>query len=359
MVEGNQKQSSVIVEGGSPQNLPEGVLDCLGLLAAYRKRPNLLIARSIDRTTLLKVRATIAQAQAQGQWGEIDLVLHSPGGDAHAGYALARHIRRSFHDAVAIVPAYAKSAATLMVLGMSEIMLGEMAELGPLDAQLREATDGDVPSQQSALNRFKALEHIQTHTIQCLDLAIRMLQPTGMKASELVHRATEFAAAVSDPLMRQVRPDKIGEAARSLDIGKEYAQRLLVRYGLVDDAAVQALVQRLVYGYPSHGFIIDIEELREIGLPATGAAAPVNTPVEALASLLTSHRGNLPVVFTWQPADSEPEGVSAVESCKSEAMIEDDAPVPTTPSADRIIEPKEVAVDQQVGSNGQVSTTSD
>src|SRR5688572_30383804 len=47
---------------------------------------------------------------------EIDIWLHSPGGDAHAAYKLFLDLRSRCCRLRAVVPDYAKSAATLLLL---------------------------------------------------------------------------------------------------------------------------------------------------------------------------------------------------------------------------------------------------
>lgn len=69
----------------------------------------------------------------------VDLLLHTGGGDLDAAEKLINLVRATIgHDAQlrAIVPDYAKSAGTLMVLGANEIVMGESSELGTIDPQV-------------------------------------------------------------------------------------------------------------------------------------------------------------------------------------------------------------------------------
>jgi len=66
----------------------------------------------------------------------IALLMHSPGGQASCAYRLALRINQHCGSFVALVPRWAKSAATLLSLGASRIVLGSQGELGPLDAQV-------------------------------------------------------------------------------------------------------------------------------------------------------------------------------------------------------------------------------
>jgi ClpP class serine protease len=66
---------------------------------------------------------------------KIALIVDSPGGEAKAAHQIARLIRKRCEGFVGIVPEYAKSAATLLLLGSDKIIMGKNAELGPLDAR--------------------------------------------------------------------------------------------------------------------------------------------------------------------------------------------------------------------------------
>jgi hypothetical protein len=66
----------------------------------------------------------------------LDIVIHSPGGFAEAAETIVEEIRRKFGHVRFIVPAYAKSAATMMAMAADDILLDEDAELGPIDPQM-------------------------------------------------------------------------------------------------------------------------------------------------------------------------------------------------------------------------------
>jgi hypothetical protein len=67
---------------------------------------------------------------------QLDLILHSPGGDPQAAEQMIEYLRTKFDHIRAIVPLQAKSAATMMALGCDEIVLGDHSELGPIDPQI-------------------------------------------------------------------------------------------------------------------------------------------------------------------------------------------------------------------------------
>src|SRR5271169_3428091 len=62
----------------------------------------------------------------------VALLLESGGGHAALAFKIARLFQRRANQFVVIIPSYAKSAATLMVLAGTSVIMGRDAELGPL-----------------------------------------------------------------------------------------------------------------------------------------------------------------------------------------------------------------------------------
>src|SRR6266566_4502600 len=58
--------------------------------------------------------------------------------EANVAYRLAKYFRSHCKQLNIIIPMIAKSAATLLCLNADTIYMGEFAELGPLDAQLKD-----------------------------------------------------------------------------------------------------------------------------------------------------------------------------------------------------------------------------
>ena len=66
---------------------------------------------------------------------EVDLLLHTTGGSIDAAEKLIGMMRRHVGSAQLriVVPDFAKSAGTLMVLGADSVVMSDMSELGPID----------------------------------------------------------------------------------------------------------------------------------------------------------------------------------------------------------------------------------
>lgn len=197
----------------------------------------------------------------------LDVLLHSGGGDINSAYQIAELLRNHSKKLNVLVPIYAKSAATLLTLAADEIVMGELAELGPLDTQILERQKGGR-KYNSALNPFKSLEQLQSFSLETLDVTVKLLlNRAALTVDEAIGHAIDFAASVSSPLYAKLDIEKLGEYSRALAVGKEYGERLLRRYTKWKDNDEERadVLDKLVRGYPSHDYIIDFKEFKELG----------------------------------------------------------------------------------------------
>ena len=205
----------------------------------------------------------LRSALGDRQFKEVDLVIHSGGGDINLAYQMVELIRLHAERLFACVPLYAKSAATLLCLGADEIFLDKTAQLGPLDAQVRDRSKAEFTS---ALNPFKALEQAHLFSLDALDTSVRMIaDSSGLDLDECVRHAINFVVGTTGPLFSRLDPEKLGEYSRALAVGSEYGNRLLRRFTDWDDWKRTTVVDKLVHGYPSHDYVIDYHELEELG----------------------------------------------------------------------------------------------
>lgn len=233
-----------------------------------RKRPALFVMlnESLERKHALKARTLVADEE----FDDLDLVIHSGGGNIHAAYQIVEVLRFHCRKVTACVPLYAKSAATLLCIGSDEIVMDELAELGPLDTQVSEEKRPGKRVFGSALNPFKTLEQLQTFALTNLDLATKMIiAQSGMDLEVCVKHAMQFVKVTTGPLFDQLNPEKLGEYRRALSVGEEYGKRLLTRYNGWNSTSAAMTIERLVHGYPSHDYIIDFKELNDLGLKAS------------------------------------------------------------------------------------------
>jgi hypothetical protein len=186
---------------------------------------------SNDIPTFESVLASISGAE------QINLLLHSPGGDATIVDKMVdmcrSHLsgrRKAFR---VIVPNIAKSAATVLALGSDKILMGYCSELGPIDPQVAIAVSG-VTQWVSALSfvdsRDKLLKDIanavkQGKPTQGLLQALAGLNiPFTEEMGKWIGFAKKTAASLLDKYMLKVKFPK----ARSRKLkANEIAEKLL------------------------------------------------------------------------------------------------------------------------------------
>lgn len=131
----------------------------------------------------------------------LDLLLHTGGGDIDAAEKLISMVRNKVGTARlrVIVPDFAKSAGTLMVLGADAVVMSDVSELGPIDPQIvRSDEKGNrlrVPV-QSYLDAYE--EHVETLKKDPGNVAAQImlgkLDPETVKLFKAVRmRAKRFA----------------------------------------------------------------------------------------------------------------------------------------------------------------------
>jgi hypothetical protein len=235
-------------------------------LTTYRQRPCLFFASSfMKRDDWISVRQLLKDCEGDA----LDVVVHSPGGDPEAAYLIARELGRRFAKRTVFVPFYAKSAATLLSLVGDEIVLTSLGELGPIDLQVQEPRPGELADFTSCLQRFKALEQLQRHALETFNSVVSIGLAQGMSLMDACQVGSDMTGKLMAPLYAQLSPERIGQSARHLEAAEQYAERLLRRYRLeIADDDRTSIIRMLGRGYPSHAFIVDLEELVDLGLTA-------------------------------------------------------------------------------------------
>ncbi len=155
------------------------------------------------------------------------LILTSPGGDPNAAEKLLMMCRERFTEGFhVIVPNYAKSAATLICLGADKILMGYMAELGPIDPQIQVGLD-------MIRERIKGGEAPVTYL----------------------------------PMLAQIPPQLIAICENAIEASRETAAKWLKKHMLKDNPNhAEVVADQLSNGvnYKSHGKVIDYSEAKDV-----------------------------------------------------------------------------------------------
>lgn len=213
-----------------------------------------------------------------GKQKRIGLWLYSRGGASEIPWKMVA-LLREFCDYLVVLVAYrAQSAATVIALGADEIVMTEMAELGPID-----------PSRWHPL------------------LPQAELQPGGKKGAipvsvqdlrhllKFVERETQgsltpdAAAKIYTALFENVHPLAIGALEQSWALAQQVAERVLSTHAQpADPEKVKQLVEKLSDFYKSHLYQIGRREAKELGLNVVDSTA---AQADAIWSLYLAYAG--------------------------------------------------------------------
>lgn len=242
------------------------ILGLITLISGIRKVPQFLFYSNINLEATIKIRKNILNfKRKKSNIDEIDFIINSPGGSANEAYKIIRTLRENFKTVNIIVPFWAKSAATLLSLGGSKIIMDEFGEFGPLDVQIRkEREDSPDYEPESALIDEKSLEVIEDRLCALFaKMFISLRYSTKhirIKKDKLSRQIFNYISKVYVPLLKQIDPYKLGDKKRKLDIGEQYAKRILVRYSdNILKETKDELVNFLINQCPDHGYIIDYD----------------------------------------------------------------------------------------------------
>jgi hypothetical protein len=188
----------------------------------------------------------------------VALLLESGGGHAAMAFKIARLFQRRAKEFVVVIPSYAKSAATLMALAGTSVIMGRDAELGPLDLQLYDPEKEDY---DSALNSVQSLERLNAFAMTAIDQSMQLLiSRTRNKKPELLFpHVFDYATSFLKPLLKKINTVELTRKSRDLKVAEQYAVRLMRGAGYPYDYA-QTIARELVEIYPAHGFVIDRQE---------------------------------------------------------------------------------------------------
>jgi hypothetical protein len=246
-----------------PKPLPDVFVQGVEQLRVALKKDIWLIAEGPNFTLIPWMYYELRAKKSEFAGKDIVLILDSFGGSALAAYRIASLFQRVAKSFTVVIPRIAKSAATLLALGADEIILGEDAELGPLDVQI---PDFDVEEGRvSALDMVQAVEQLEESAIEAATRMLKSLKDrTHKRYNLLLEPSLKFAAEVTKPLFEKIDAVSYSRRSRMLKEAEDYAVRLLVRRRFQKPEA-EALARDLVKRYSTHEFVIDLDECKRLG----------------------------------------------------------------------------------------------
>ncbi len=198
------------------------------------------------------VRVIYRHLEALGKSERIDLFLYSRGGDTMVPLRLVDLVREHSSKFACLIPFRAHSAATMLCLGADEILMGPLAELGPVD-----------PTTANAFNP-------ETQQGQKLGISVEDVTSYFSMAKEMAGLGkAEQAVEVYKELTRNVHPLVLGNVQRIHRLGRRLARRLLALHmnPETDKDRIDKIVDTLSEKLHSHEYPVTRREAAELGLP--------------------------------------------------------------------------------------------
>lgn len=204
-------------------------------------------------------KAIKARKNEHGLRKDVIFCVATYGGDPNAGYRIGRALQHNYEKVTLLVVGPCKSAGTLIAIAADKLVIGDMGELGPLDIQLKK--NDEIGEMSSGLAIMTALDALKDRSISAFNshlVKIRYENQISTKMSADI--ATRLTEALVSPMAAQIDPIKLGEHQRAMSIAITYGQRLTAKSSSLKEGALV----KLIASYPSHGFVIDRKEAKEL-----------------------------------------------------------------------------------------------
>lgn len=181
---------------------------------------------------------------------KIDLFLYSRGGDVSVPWRIISMIREFCNEFSVLIPYKAHSAATMISLGADKIIMGNKAELSPIDPTLVRAVVGEATVPPPEIS----VEDVSSYI-------------SFMRDRANINDQVALAQVVS-LLANHLTPLTLGSVNRQYSHIRLVARKLLAsRKEKVDEDRMGTIIEALTEKMYSHGHAIGRKEATELGLP--------------------------------------------------------------------------------------------
>jgi hypothetical protein len=228
------------------------------------------------------IRATVAQRECRRK--NVILILVSAGGIADDAYRSAVALHSQYEKVTVCISGWCKSAGTLMAIGGDELIFGCNGEMGPLDVQIA-VKDELVENRDSGLILDAAIQGLTDNSFRVFEKFMTSLIERSQGAITF-RTAADLAASVTiglmSPIYEKIDPLRMGADQRAQKIGRDYAIRLNMKAANLRGADA---LNMLLNGYPSHGFVIDLDEAARLFSNVKPLAGYLEMVVDSLGPL--------------------------------------------------------------------------
>lgn len=285
-------------------------------------------AGDIHRDGYLAITNEIKKRKSEhGLKKDVIFCVATYGGDPNAGYRIGRALQHNYEKITLLVSGPCKSAGTLIAIAADKLVIGDMGELGPLDIQLKK--NDEIGEMSSGLAIMTALDVLKERSIAAFNshlVKIRYENQISTKMSADI--ATRLTEALIAPMAAQIDPIRLGEHQRAMTIAITYGQRLTDKSRSLKEGALG----KLIASYPSHGFVIDRKEARELFKCVERPSGATEKLYELLCRKI--HNDEIPTYgkpivrdFTCKPKNQE-DDINAKEPTDGDGYAQQDARKP-------------------------------
>jgi len=128
-----------------------------------------------------------------------------------------------------------------------------------LDIQVKK--NDEVVGRNSGLDIIQAVNYLQNQTLVAFQAyLVGLTQDVGLSTKVASDISTRLTTGLFEPITAQIDPVRLAEMQRATEVAFEYGFRLSQHGKNVRSDGLQ----RLVNGYPSHGFVIDRKEAKTL-----------------------------------------------------------------------------------------------
>lgn len=167
------------------------------------------------------------------------LLVNSLGGYTSSAFKIAMGVRKSFDDITVFVPHIAASGGTMLALTGNRIRMGMMSQLSPVDVQVLHK------GHQISVNS--------------------PLRAETIVGKRIAMRSDEELSYLEKRLAESFDPAILVEFKNTVDMGKLYLDKILTAVGYGDEQRA-SMIQHLIFGLPTHGFVIQADLAEEVGM---------------------------------------------------------------------------------------------
>lgn len=227
----------------------------------------LILDASISKSDLELVKKVTNNKQDKNLF----LVVKSFGGDAYSAVRIIKHLHTKFNTIVGVVPDYAYSAASLLLLGTNKILISPEGYIAPIDKPMEHSSTADSISALDMTQSVTNLSSLVKQTAISFYKSMRGPDPDftePINKTDALDISWKSSVEIIKPLIEKVDPIILQKCYRDLKIGLYYGADLLNDRMFPDERVKSFTIStRLVHAFPSHGYAIFRDELRnELGL---------------------------------------------------------------------------------------------